>query len=545
MPEVKFGGKDGTVLHLQEDPDLVVVRTRSRRSLRGGPVPGAEADAVEGLDLVTAFPEAGVEVYRRPEGAARSTADVRTALETFDDVRFAGRVLVNESSGEPAVYTENLFVKFRDDVTPDECERILREAGLTIKETPPYATNAYFVAAPEGTGQEVFEIADRLLALPQVELCHPELIQRARKRAVFPQQWHLGRTEVGGVDIDASANVQAAHALSLGEGATIAVLDDGFDLGHPEFATAGKIVAPRDFTPNLIDSDPAPGNDDDHGTACAGVACADGRDGASGVAPRAKLLPIRMPRGIGSMREADAFRWAADHGADVISCSWGPVDGNWWNDQDPRHRQFSPVPDHTRLAIQYAARQGRDGKGCLILFAAGNGNESVDLDGYASHPDVLAVAACNDRSERSVYSDRGEAIFCSFPSNDLPWPDRGRPNPLTPGIWTVDRRGQAGYNPGLPTQGDAAGNYTNSFGGTSSACPGAAGVAALVIARDSSLPAHEVKDILRRACVPIDRQGGQYDDEGHSHMYGYGRLDAHKAVQLALTAPVPVEVVMA
>jgi subtilisin family serine protease len=544
MPDVRFGGKDGAVLHLKEDPDLLVVRTHSRRSLRGGPVSGAEADAVAGLDLVTAFPEAGVEVYRRPEGAARSTAEVRTALETFDDVRFAGRVLVNETSGEPAVYTENLFVKFRDDVDSAECERILGEAGLVIKEIESYATNAYFVAAPEGTGQEVFEIADRLLALPQVELCHPELIQRARKRAVFPQQWHLARTEIRGVDIDASANVRAAHALSLGEGATIAVLDDGFDLGHPEFATAGKVVAPRDFTPSLIDSDPAPGNDDDHGTACAGVACADGRDGASGVAPRAQLLPIRMPRGIGSVREADAFRWAADHGADVISCSWGPVDGNWRNDDDPRHRQFSPIPDHTRLAIDYAARQGRGGKGCLIFFAAGNGNESVDLDGYASYAGVLAVAACNDRSERSVYSDHGEAIFCCFPSNDLPWPERGRPNPRTPGIWSTDRRGQAGYNPGLPTRGDVAGNYTNGFGGTSSACPGAAGVAALVIARNPSLLADEVKDVLRRACVLIDPHGGQYDDEGHSPLYGYGRLDAQKAVQLALTTPVPAEAVM-
>src|SRR3954462_6076843 len=98
MPQVRFGGKDGTVLRLEEDPDLLVVRTHSRRSLRQDPVSGPEAGAVEGLNLVAAFPQAGVEVYRRPEGAAPSTAEVRTALKTFDDVRFAGRVLVNETS---------------------------------------------------------------------------------------------------------------------------------------------------------------------------------------------------------------------------------------------------------------------------------------------------------------------------------------------------------------------------------------------------------------------------------------------------------------
>src|SRR4051812_1068588 len=75
------------------------------------------------------------------------------------------------------------------------------------------------------------------------------------------------------------------------------------------------------------------------------------------------------------------LRWAADHGADVLSCSWGPVDGNWRNDNDPTHQQVSPIPDHTRLAIDYAASQGRGGKGCLIFFAAGNGNGNVDRDG--------------------------------------------------------------------------------------------------------------------------------------------------------------------
>jgi subtilisin family serine protease len=533
MPQVRFGGKDGTVLRLEEDPDLLVVRTHSRRSLRQDPVSGPEAGAVEGLNLVAAFPQAGVEVYRRPEGAAPSTAEVRTALKTFDDVRFAGRVLVNETSGEPILYTENLFVKFRDDVDPAECERILNDAGLVIKGTETYATNAYFVSAPEGSGQKVFEIADELLALSQVELCEPELIQRSRGRAIFPQQWHLMRTNITGVDIDASANVKAAHAFSLGEGVTIAVLDDGFDLGHPEFAAAGKIVAPRDFSSSMIDDDPSPGDRDNHGTCCAGVACADGRDGASGVAPKARLLPIRMPEALGSQGEGAAFRWAADHGADVISCSWGPQDGDWKNDNDPLHHQFTPLRSSTRLAIDYATTQGRGGKGCLVFFAAGNGGESVDLDGYASYERVLAVAACNDRGKQSVYSDHGDAVFCCFPSNDREWPDKGHPKPLTPGIWTTDRRGPAGRNPGFPTLGDAAGNYANDFGGTSSACPGAAGVAALVIACNPTLRADQVRDILRRACVPIDPEGGQYDDQGHSRQYGYGRLDAREAVQLA------------
>ncbi|MGF7212770.1 subtilisin-like proprotein convertase family protein [Skermanella aerolata] len=545
MPEARFGGRKGTVQRLREDPDLVVVRTRSQRSLREGPVPGAEVRVIQNLDLVASFPEAGVEVYRRPERAKRSASEVRTALRNSEDVRFAGRGLVDETSGEPVVYTENLFVKFNDDLDQADCERILSDYGLVIKRAMTYATNTYFVSAPEGAGQTVFETADKLLQRTEVELCHPELIQRSRTRAIFPHQWHLKRMTIAGLDIDASANVEAAQALSLGEGAIVAVLDDGFDLGHPEFASAGKIVAPRDFAPGMIDDDPAPGPGQHHGTACAGVACADGRDGASGVAPGSRLMPIRMPTGLGSLLEADAFKWAADHGADVISCSWGPVDGEWWNPDDPTHQQLVPIPDSTRLAIDYATTMGRAGKGCLVFFAAGNGNESVEFDGYASYARVIAVAACNDRGRRSVYSDFGDAVFCAFPSNDAAWPEQGHPAPLTNGIWTTDRRGQAGYNNGSPTKGDAAGNYTNSFGGTSSACPGAAGVVALIIARNPALRAHEVKDILRRACVRIDPQSGQYNPEGRSPFYGYGRLDARKAVELAVPAEPRESVVVA
>jgi subtilisin family serine protease len=158
----------------------------------------------------------------------------------------------------------------------------------------------------------------------------------------------------------------------------------------------------------------------------------------------------------------------------------------------------------------------------VVFFAAGNGNESVDNDGYASYNRVQAVAACNDRTQRSVYSDFGEAIFCTFPSNDFPWAEKGRPEPLTPGIWTTDRTGRAGYS---------ADNYTNSFGGTSSACPGAAGVAALVLSRDGSLRWDAVRDILRRSCERIDPEGGEYDQQGHSPLYGYGRVDAGRAVR--------------
>ena len=407
--------------------------------------------------------------------------------------------------------------------------------------------------APEDIGLEVFPLAlDLLRKETAVEYCHPELIRRRELRVAFPQQWHLAPSTFGTTVIDANANVKAAWRLSRGGGIVIAVIDDGVDIDHEEFRSRGKIVHPLDATPGAIDvSNPRPrGLYDNHGTACAGVACADGRKGASGVAPAARLMPIRLSDDLGSQGEADAFAWAADHGADVISCSWGPPDGDWWDPEHPGHRAKVALGDNTRLALQYAITNGRGGKGCVVCFAAGNGNESADNDGYISHPGVIAVAACNDTGRRSVYSDTGKAIWCAFPSNDfalqkvaqLPSPppqggvwDKDHPKAMTTGIWTTDRSGWHGYNRGA--SGDANGHYTQGFGGTSSATPGVAGVAALVLARNENLRQEEVRDILKRACDQIDATNGDYDPAtGHSELYGYGRINALKAVQLATPA---------
>ncbi|MFL5493810.1 MAG: S8 family serine peptidase [Gemmatimonadales bacterium] len=528
MVQIQYGGNAGPKQKLVVDPSLVVVRTRSRRSVTRDDMIRLELAPstrrlLADLEPVVRFPHAGVDVLRLR--TARSTGPgIRRTLKADKALQFAGTVLVSPKSGEPAVYTENLFVKFKSELPPSRCRRLLAGYGLQAKRELTYSPNAYFAGAPEGTGQDVFALAARLLQEQDVMLCHPEIVRRSRSRQAFPQQWHLMKTTVAGVVIDANATVEAAWALSQGEGITIALIDDGVDIDHEEFTGPGKIVAPRDVTRG--GGDPRPGDGDDHGTACAGVACAGGQHGASGVAPLAKLMPIRLASGLGTQQEADAFAWAADHGADVISCSWGPADGNPSDPSDPLHGEVIPLPDSTRLAIDYATTRGRSGKGCVVTWAAGNGNESVDNDGYASYDKVIAVAACNAKSQRSYYSDFGRAIWCAFPSSD-------RSSPQTPGIWTTDRVGAAGYNPGRESEGDAAGNYTNSFGGTSSACPGAAGVAALVLARNPGLGWSEVKEVLRRSCERIDPTGGKYDVNGHSGRYGYGRLNAKTAVTIA------------
>lgn len=533
MVQVRYGGQNGEQYELAISDNQIVVRTENRSLLVGdrpfevASVSPEARSILKQFEVKTRFRQAGVEVLqaKAPTEDSALRDQARTILNQEPQIQFAGRVLVDPNSNQPVIYTENLFVKFDDEVEASTCEEIFRRYNLTVKRQLDYARNAYFVSAPANTGLAIFDLAESLLNEAAVDLCHPELVREFRKRQISPQQWHLKETTINGKKINAHANVEAAWKLSDGTGTTIAIVDDGVDLDHEEFRTAGKIVAPRDVT--FKTNNPRPGNSDHHGTACAGVACGNGNFGASGVAPKAKLMPIRYVSALGSQDEADAFIWAAQNGADIISCSWGPPDGDWWDANDPVHKQKVPLPDSTRLAMDYAFTKGRNGKGCVILFAAGNGNESVDNDGYASYSKIIAVAACNDYGTRSAYSDYGNAVWCAFPSNN-------GYSSQTPGIWTSDRTGAVGYNSGKTEQGDLAGNYTNSFGGTSSACPGVAGVAALILSRNPNLRWDEVKDIIKRSCDRIDSAGGNYDANGHSRLYGYGRVNALKAVELAL-----------
>jgi hypothetical protein len=81
----------------------------------------------------------------------------------------------------------------------------------------------------------------------------------------------------------------------------------------------------------------------------------------------------------------------------------------------------------------------------------------------------------------------------------------------------------------------AGGDYTNSFGGTSAACPGAAGVVALMLAANPNLTQKQVKNLLKEATDQIDKDHGDYINN-HSPYYGYGRIDAGKAVKAAMGA---------
>ncbi|MEZ4919139.1 MAG: S8 family serine peptidase [Saprospiraceae bacterium] len=527
MYKVKFGGKDGNEIRLVESKDKLVVRTKGNKAVQEVKLSDESRELLDNTTEIASFPEAGVTIHKVDSDQGLQDAEdrrdeTRASLKQEDTIRFAGRVLEDSESGEAMLYTENFFVKFQDELATEECIEFLKKYHLQVKSLLAFAPNSFFVEAEEGTGLNIFEIADQLLQEKSVMYCHPEMVQERQYKNRHPMQWHLGPTVINGKAIEQHVNIDEAWAVTKGAGAVVAVIDDGFDIEHPEFY--GRIVHPVDVTLNTDNPRPQTPRDN-HGTACAGMACAAGLEGgASGTAPEALFMPIRLRSGLGSIAEANAFVWAADHGADVISCSWGPSDGDWWNPDDPMHKRMAPIPDSTRLAMEYALTKGRQGKGCVILFSAGNGNENIETDGYASYPGVIAVTACNDTGRRSVYSDYGEAVFVSFPSGDFGSQTFMHPAPISPGLRTTDRLDEAGYDEG---------DYVNTFLGTSAACPGMAGVVALMIAANPNLQGAQVKDLVRQSCQLIDLAGGEYKENGHSKWYGYGRIDAGLAVNQA------------
>ncbi|WP_047532815.1 S8 family peptidase [Pseudomonas sp. 11/12A] len=534
MEEVIFGKKNSRRYLLEKNRQLLVVRSQAGRKLDETLRCEKARQALANSELVLHIEDADVQLFKLPDNS--DIPQCKALLRELPDVRFAGSALVDPHTQEPVFYTENIFLKFVDRLAPTECLVILDELGLTIKQQVPYATNAFFVHHAHCRGTEVCSFTLQLLERQEVDYCHPEILRPGQRRAIHDNQWHLKKTTVTyQAQVDASANVEAAHVLAQGEGIVIAIIDDAFDIDHPEFAGTGKIIGAKNFDRLNARQGPRPKNPlERHGTAAAGVACANGEAGASGVAPRASLMPLKLTKPLGARAEADAFFWAADQGADIISCSWGPPEGHWADPTDARHSQAFPLAASTRLAIEYAATKGRQGKGCVIFFGAGNGNESVDNDGYASHPMVIAVGACNDQNRRSAYSDYGQALWCCFPSGDQPHPDpKFKPAtsiPQTRGIRTTDLSGR------FADPINAA--YTELFSGTSSACPGAAGVAALVLGVNPALDREQVRHLLADCCDKIshadDGPLGQYDQNGHSHYYGHGRLNALRAVQLAL-----------
>lgn len=430
-------------------------------------------------------------------------------------LKFAGKSLRLKNTDIYQIYTENLFLKFRNDARKRHINSVLKRFDLFEKRKLKFCNNGYFVNAIDGIGQSVFDKSIDILDLNEVELCHPETVVKRKGLNKNFDSCYLDQNFNGLWVLD-KVKVAAAWKKSTGKDINICIIDDGIDLNHPAFKN--KIVCSKDMHEHKKSAHHK-FDEEKHGTACASIA-AGNDENFKGLAPDSNIIPIRS-KSLGSVLEAEAFYWAAQHNADVISCSWGPPDGSIFTDKDDRIDY--PIPDHTRLAIDYAATKGRNGKGCIVIFAAGNGKEPIKYDGYASHKNVISVGAANKIDLPAVYSDYGSPIFCVFPSGDFTIDSKNKISRQY-GIKVADRIGQKGY---------INGDYFDAFQGTSASCPGVAGITALVLSINPNLNLKQVKSILKNSCEMIGNRKNYKNKDGYPYneLYGYGMLRADLAVK--------------
>jgi serine protease AprX len=354
-----------------------------------------------------------------------------------------------------------------------------------------------------------------------------------------------------------------------GEGVNIALTDTGVDNEHPGLSS--KFVAGYDAV-CYVHTDPqcllAGGREDDgsfdpddgnqHGTACMGMASSTGiePDGSQsnyyGAAPNASLIDVRIGTDVGAgpfenyLLEQEFYESAmnglqwiidhrddawpgvdeANHGIDIISLSWGITSHeNGGSDGTDMH---SRILDEAMEA------------GVTVSNAAGNdGPDNDGLSGMSASSLSITVAATDDHNT----VDRSDDTIASYSSRGQRR-DNGDGNPLNelipeisaPGTNIIQAEGcftSGGCNNFLG--GDASENsYSGRGSGTSYATPSISGVAALVIEANANLTPLQVKEVLKQTAERLGEPSAPDVDPYWNRDFGYGYVDAHAAVMLAL-----------
>ena len=303
---------------------------------------------------------------------------------------------------------------------------------------------------------------------------------------LFNQQWGLYNSYYSGIDI----SVVCAWDYATGNNIKIAIIDTGVAHEHIDLESnidnlcfdAGSGSTQRILYENGV-----------HGTHCAGIAAAvkDNITHIAGVAPDAKIVSISNSLSLLSRQNSEALargiNWAYQHDVDVISCSWIAYS----------------IPELDN-AIYNALRYGRHGKGCVVVFAAGNKfsfDNSYDVKYPANCNDtILVVGSINSAGERAFDSCYGTEL-------DL----------VAPGVGILST---VRYN------------TTMMDSGTSMACPHVAGVAALILERNSELTVSQVNSIIcsNAKKIPTANFNENKPYGLWNNQYGYGLVDAYSSV---------------
>lgn len=262
--------------------------------------------------------------------------------------------------------------------------------------------------------------------------------------------------------------IESAWSHSAGAQVDIAIVDTGVAATHPDLR--GRVCSGVAFLAGdgVARTGKGAADPQGHGTHVAGIAAAATSDGVgvAGVAPRARLVPVRVMDDSGRGYASDVARgivWAVDHGAEVINLSLG-----------------GPGTPSMESAVDYAL-----GHGVVVVAAAGNDGPGGQASFPGAFDGAIAVASYDRGGAVSSFSTRGTYV-------DVAAPGRSILSSLRTGDW--------GF-----------------MSGTSMATPHVAGLAALLMADDPSRTPSQVRQRIESTAVDAGASG-------RDTAYGVGRI---------------------
>ncbi len=436
------------------------------------------------------------------------------------DVRVG--TVVNADPGRVTVLDNHFNVRFREDLPPREVEAIVAAAGGRILRPFIQAPNAYQVEFSRGDYKEHLRIVEAWHQRGLLVYGEPDLKVQIVDLASpdDPAIDSEGRLDLELQSIDSAGpefgNIDDEFGLGRPH-VQVATLDRGIQRDHPDLGgdlTDGtpQIAQCFDFRRLISCTHAAYKPDNDHGMQVYGIISARANNGIGidGIAPNVHHIAMKR-QDYYDAEYLDALLWAAGFQIDGPPAGWPARPSSPGADIiSLSHRIYLREPpglmDDT---FRYLTTYGRDGRGTLLIYAAGN--ESISIANnypFPAHPLTMAISNSDPPDAEGI--ERRNATSNFGPQIDLC--ARGA------GVISLN-----------------AGGGTRSFGSnaTSAAAPRVAAAAALMLSAQPELTWIDLRDILRDTAVRIDPDDGGWTADGFSELCGFGRLDLGAAVQAA------------
>ena len=436
-------------------------------------------------------------------------------------------------NGNPLGVTNKFYVKLKEETDYPILQQLSVEYGIEIVGHDKFMPLWYTLSCNKKSLVSSIVAANIFYESGLFAKSEPEMFGEISSQSNDPRyekQWNLRNTgqlegfeEFEGIDI----NVEEAWEFTKGENVVVAVYDDPICTFHEDLSsnihsysyditTGGSSV----FLPDSTDN---------HGTACAGIISAvqDNQIGISGIAPSSKIMSISYGQLFATGEQiANGFIKAYEEGADVISCSWSY-----------RGAYCEKIDEALGLILEK----------CVVVFASGNDYDGGDLYyddsgnllcddptlgdniGYpaCSNPRILVVGGITPCGMRTTKGRLADGWIVNWSSNYGMELDVVAPSVE---IYTLN------YPNGTTPSNTY---YYGAFGGTSAACPHAAGVAALIRSKYPELTADQVVKIMElsakkvRSDLYVYQNDSIHTDGGWNEEVGYGLIDAGAAIKLA------------